>query len=160
MHTDNIVPAVLCKKCGSQDTRILKGPFVPINYEEIEAIRFERDQLKIRLGKLEQAMQDAMGDPDTILSYKTMKDFQAVLSDWPMQTRDGGGQPLAEFVLVCDNSAETAIYLNGNLIPKDNTCEAWQMSEIAAGRPCTMRTLGVNANVSPRWPERIEDLPQ
>jgi hypothetical protein len=24
-HTDNIVPAVLCKKCGSQDTRPLKA---------------------------------------------------------------------------------------------------------------------------------------
>lgn len=28
-HSDNVVPEVLCKKCGSQDTRLLKSPSEP-----------------------------------------------------------------------------------------------------------------------------------
>jgi len=28
-HTDNVVPEVLCKKCGSQDTRVVKDQAVP-----------------------------------------------------------------------------------------------------------------------------------
>lgn len=88
MHEDNIVPWVLCKKCGSQDTRIVREQTEPAAYEDAESLRFQRDQLKARLARLEHAIQESLSDPETTLSYETKKAFQDCLSDWPMETKE------------------------------------------------------------------------
>ena len=38
-HDDNIVPEVLCKKCGSQDTRHIRGKVSPTMEEQRDAWR-------------------------------------------------------------------------------------------------------------------------
>lgn len=52
-HSDNVVPEVLCKKCGSQDTRLLRQPLSRGQMLE----KMKRDSRRI-IAELEQMIRD------------------------------------------------------------------------------------------------------
>ena len=73
VHMKSIVPEVLCTKCGSQDTRRIKGdkpkPFIKVTTQFLEIPRIEVSDgvNSIKLGLTRNGIESLIGELQTIL---------------------------------------------------------------------------------------------